>query len=96
MKRLLTQMMTGKDGVTHDLMRYMAVVSLAVGLGLVIYVVVVKGQPFDLTSYGMGVGALFLSVGGALNLKAGTEPGEQSPTIVATSTTTSTITEKSP
>lgn len=74
MKDILTQLLTGKDNVTHDVVRWLAVLSIVVGLGLAIYVVVVKGQPFDLQSFGLGIGAVFLSVGGALKLKEGSEP----------------------
>lgn len=75
MRQVLRDLFTGRDGVTHDVVRWLAVLSIVVGLGLAVYVVVVKGQPFDLQSFGLGIGAVFLSVGGALKLKAETEPG---------------------
>lgn len=74
MGKILTQLLTGKDGATHDVVRWLAVLSIVVGLGLAIYVVVWKSQPFDLQAYGLGIGAVFLGVGGALKLKADTEP----------------------
>lgn len=74
MKQILQDLLTGKDGVTHDVVRWLAVLSVVVGLSLAVYVVVWKGQPFDLQSFGLGIGAVFLSVGGALKLKAETEP----------------------
>ena len=92
MKTILTQMMTGRDNRTFDAVRVLAVLSIIVGLALAVYVVVWKGQPFSLQDFGLGIGAVFLSVGGALKLKADTEPSESA--YVATQTTT--VTEKSP
>lgn len=92
MKAIFTQLLTGRDGVTHDVVRWLAVLSIIVGLALAVYVVVWKGQPFSLQDFGLGIGAMFLSVGGALKLKADTEPSESA--YVATQTTT--VTEKSP
>jgi hypothetical protein len=74
MNEIARQLLTGKDNCTHDFARWLAVASFAVGLGLVIYVTVVKGQPFSLTEFGLGVGALFVAVGAALRLKEGCEP----------------------
>lgn len=72
--KALRDVLTGIDGSTYDAVRVLAVLSIVVGLGLAIYVVVWKGQPFDMQAYGLGLGAVFLSVGGALKLKADTEP----------------------
>lgn len=68
LRDLLRQLMTDSDNVTHDLYRYLAVVSIAVGLSLSIYSVV-KGQPFDMQTFGIGVGSLFAGVGVAIGLK---------------------------
>jgi hypothetical protein len=62
------QLLTESDNRTHDIYRYLAVGSIAVGLGLNIYAVV-KGQPFDMQAFGIGTGALFAGVGVALGLK---------------------------
>ena len=64
----IRQLMTDSDNVTHDLYRYLAVISIAVGLSLSIYSVV-KGQPFDMQTFGIGVGSLFAGVGVAIGLK---------------------------
>jgi len=72
--RWLTHILTGIDNETHDVARVLAVVSFAVGLGLCVYSVVVHAQPFDLQQFGIGVGAMFVSLGAALKLKEGTEP----------------------
>lgn len=79
----LAGMMTETDNRTHDLFRYLAVVSAAVGLCLEIYVVVWKTQPFDFQNFGIGVGVLFTGVGAALLLRPETKP--------STTTTTTTL-----
>ena len=63
------QLLTESDNVTHDLYRYLAVVSIATGLGLQTYVIIWKSQPFDMQTFGIGVGALFAGVGVALKLR---------------------------
>lgn len=71
---IFTQLLTGKDNRTHDVIRWLAVLSFLVGLGLSIYSVGWKNQPFDLQQFGVGMGAMFATVGAALKLKAETEP----------------------
>jgi hypothetical protein len=77
---VLKHILTGKDGVTHDIIRWLAVLAAAMGLGLEFYWVVIRQQPFDLQQFGIGCGALFVSVGAALALKANTEPTPPEPT----------------
>lgn len=67
------QLMTGRDGITHDIGRYAAGISYLTGLGLQIYVVL-RGSPFDFQAFGIGVGALSAGVGAMLKLKSETEP----------------------
>ena len=75
MNATLKQLLTGKDGETHDIMRWLCLVTCLVALGLEVYVVAVhKSQPFDMMGFGAGMGAVFASVGAALKLKEGTEP----------------------
>ena len=80
MKQFMTQLITGKDNFTVDLVRVLALIAFIVGIGLTVFVVVWKALhpdatvTFDLIAYGTGIGGLFLAVGGALKLKAGTEP----------------------
>ena len=66
---VLRQLVTESDNRTHDLYRYLSLASIVVGLGLEIYVVAWKLQPFDFQTFGVGVGALFTGVGVALKLK---------------------------
>jgi hypothetical protein len=70
---VLTQLFTGKDGITHDLGRWGAAASFLTGLGLQIYAVM-KGAAFDMQNFGLGIGALSAGVGAMLKLKETTEP----------------------
>jgi hypothetical protein len=71
---ILTQLLTGADNQTHDFMRWIGLGGALTALALQTYVVVVKGQPFDLQAFGIGLGALCASVGAAMKLKETTEP----------------------
>lgn len=66
---IIRQLLTESDNVTHDLYRYLALAAIVTGLGLQIYAVVCKGEPFAMMAFGTGVGALFAGVGVALALK---------------------------
>ena len=70
----LKDILTGVDGVTHDLGRWAGALSFLIGLGLEVYVVVYKSQPFDFTQFGLGVAAMAAGIGAMLKLKADTEP----------------------
>jgi len=72
-------LLTGLDGETWDIGRVGGALALVVGLGLQVYVVVWKGQPFDMTAFGTGVAALAIGIGGLLKLKESTEPKPQGP-----------------
>ena len=74
MNNIFKNMLTESDNVTHDLARYLALISVLVGLGLSIYAVGWKGQQFDLQSFGVGMGAMFTGLGVALKLKPETPP----------------------
>lgn len=75
MNAVFKQLLTGKDGETHDIMRWLCLVTCLVALGLEVYVVAIhKSQPFDVQSFGVGMGAVFAAVGAGLKLKEGTEP----------------------
>lgn len=78
LRTVVRHLMTESDNVTHDLYRYLAVLAVAVGLGLSVYVVGWKNQPFDMQTFGVGVGALFAGVGVALGLKKETSNKEGS------------------
>lgn len=78
MKQFFTQIVTGRDNFTVDALKLLAILAVLVGLVLECAAVFLKlpGQPFDLQAYGIGLGALLLSAGGALKLKADTEPSD--------------------
>lgn len=74
MLEILKHLLTGQDNETHDLAHWIAVISFLVAIGLAVYSVIWKGQPFDLQAYGLGMGALMVAFGGALKLKEKVEP----------------------
>jgi hypothetical protein len=69
LRDITRELLTESDNVTHDLYRYLAVCSIVTGLSLQVYAIGWKGQPFDMQTFGIGVGALFAGVGVALGLK---------------------------
>jgi len=71
---VLRQLLTGADNETHDFMRWIGLGGALAALVLQVYVVVWRGQAFDLQAFGIGMGALCASVGAALGLKKETEP----------------------
>ena len=73
MNTVLQQLLTGKDNETHDIGRWLAVLTVLAGIGYQGWAIY-KGQPFDLQNFGVGAGALFTGVGAMLKLKEGTEP----------------------
>ena len=86
----LKQIFTETDNQTQDAFKWMAVLSIMTGLGLMIYAVVWQEQAFNMTEFGTGVGVLLVGAGAALKLK----PESGSSTVTATSTqTTSTVKE---
>ena len=74
MKDIIKQLLTGKDNQTHDFVRWLGVLAVLVALGLTVYVVVWRSQPFDLQQFGVGMGSVFAALGAALKLKETTEP----------------------
>lgn len=74
MKEILKHLLTGKDNATHDFMRWGGLGTIVIALGLTIFAVTWRGQPFDLQSFGVGMGAVFTTLGIALKFKETTEP----------------------
>jgi hypothetical protein len=66
---VLRELVTENDNLTHDLYKYLAIVSIVTGLGLQIYSIGWQGKAFSMQEFGMGIGALFAGVGIALGLK---------------------------
>jgi hypothetical protein len=83
----LKQIFTESDNQTQDAFRWMAVLSIITGLGLMIYAVVWRGQVFDMTQFGTGVGVLLVGAGAALKLKPEMPNGTSTTTATSTQTT---------
>lgn len=67
MKTILRQMLTAdKDSKVYDPIRFGVLLSLFTGLGLVVFSVGWRGQPFDFTQFGAGVGMILAAGGGAM------------------------------
>lgn len=73
MANCLQQILTEPDNQTHDPIRWLAIIIVLVALYLQVYVVVVRGQPFDMTAFGAGIGLVIGSVGLALKMKPDTK-----------------------
>lgn len=64
-----TDIATGPDNETHEPANYIALAGAVVGLGLESYVTIIKGQVFDLSSFGLGLGAIVGALGAAQRLR---------------------------
>jgi hypothetical protein len=73
LKMFLMHCLTGADNETADIGRVLWALSFLIGMGIEL-AAFYTGRAFDLQSYGIGVGALMAGSGGALMLKAKTEP----------------------
>ena len=69
MEELLKQLLTEVDNHTYDLVKILAILSVFVGLGLMVFAVVYQEQAFNFQDFGTGIGLLFAGVGVALGLK---------------------------
>jgi len=70
--KFIRQLVTDVDNQTYDLIRVLAVLSVVIGLGLQVWVVIRRGpapQPFDFQAFGIGLAAMFGGVGVALKLQ---------------------------
>jgi hypothetical protein len=76
MIKLLNDLLTGKDNQTHDIGRYLWAAGVLVYLGLSIFAII-KGQPWNPTEYGIGLGAVLAGGGAGIALKVKTEPNEK-------------------
>jgi hypothetical protein len=75
MSGILKQMMTGIDGETHDIARWLGALSVLVFLGLTVYEVVVQHHEWKMADFGLGLGAVFTATGAFIRLKETSEPG---------------------
>lgn len=74
MRAVLRHLFTGKDGVTFDLGRVLWCKMALAYVGLSAWHLT-HGGPFDPMTWAGGAGAILAAGGGALALKASTEPG---------------------
>ena len=72
--KILKDLFTGADGESHDVGRYLWVLSVLAGLGYAGYDLIYLKNHFDIVSYGTGVGVLLAGGGASLMLKKDTEP----------------------
>lgn len=75
----LRQLVTESDNQTHDVFRWLALLSVFAAIGFAGWEVVKLGKDFDVQSYGIGLGALLGAVCAALGLKPETKPSAQEP-----------------
>ncbi len=67
MRKFLRDILTAdSDSKTFDLVRVGTALALAVGLGLTVYAVGWRGDAFDLTAFGTGIGLILAAGGGAM------------------------------
>jgi hypothetical protein len=78
MKDLLTQLLTGKDGQTHDMGRWSWAISIVSVVAGGVWNALHAGA-LDLAAFSQAIGAVVLAHGGALFAKAKTEPEPKAP-----------------
>ena len=65
--RFLRDILTAdRDSRVYDLVRVGTAAALVVGMGLTVYAVVWRGETFDLTAFGTGIGLILAAGGGAM------------------------------
>lgn len=74
MYEILKQLLTGKDNETHDMAKYLGLVTFVIGISLEVYSIVWRGEKFSFQEYGTGLGLLFAGYGAALKLGESSQP----------------------
>jgi len=74
MIKILNDLLTGADNETQDIGRWFAALSGAAGVFLQGWSVIVHHVPFDMQSFGVGVGSLAAGIGAMIKLKENSEP----------------------
>ena len=74
MKAMFTQLLTGSDNSTHDIVRWLAAFGGLTGLCLQIFDVTWHHTKFDIQAFGIGLGSMLAGVGAALRLGMPSEP----------------------
>lgn len=70
----MLRLFTGRDNASADIGRVLFALAAFSDIALEVFSVVVRHAPFDAVSFGTSVGALLVSGGAGLALKARTEP----------------------
>ena len=73
-QKVFRDLLTGVDGKTHDIGRYLAVGGGVWGIGGSMYDVLANHVHFDMQAFGVGMAALAGGIGALLHLKKDTEP----------------------
>ncbi len=71
MKSWWRMLFTHGDNITHDLARYLAALSVLQFLFLAGWGVVHNNTPFDMQSFGIGIGATFTGLGAYFGFRGG-------------------------
>lgn len=77
MSAILKQLLTGKDGETHDIARWLGAISVLTFLAVTVHSVVFQHAEWKMSDFGIGLGAVFASVGAFIRLKQDAEPGNK-------------------
>lgn len=72
MKKIMKLLFTETDNETYDIAKILATLSVAVGLCLSIYAVIINKNPFDIVQFGTGIGLLFSGTAALLKFKKDT------------------------
>lgn len=73
LKDILTQLLTGKDGCTHDILRWITMFGFIGYIGLTGYSLFL-GNPFSLTDFATGLATIIGAAGIGIGVKGNTEP----------------------
>lgn len=69
------QVVTGPDNTTHDMARWLGILSALTAMGLTVYSVIAKDSyVWSITDFGIGMGSLFTGTGILIKAKEGSEP----------------------
>jgi hypothetical protein len=84
--KIFRDLLTGPDNVTWDLVRCLTFGAAVQGLGLQLFVVVWRSQPFDFSEFGAGLG--FLIGAGAAGMWARKDVEAVAPSMMQTTVIT--------
>lgn len=82
MKEIFKQLVTGIDGETHDVARWLGILAVLHFMLMSSWVVMVQHGEWKPSEYGIGIGALFAAIGAFIKLKENQEPKAAPPAPV--------------